>query len=78
MSTDPGFDSLRAQARAGGLRFEAYAPPDLADWLLGLIEAGVYADPAEAVFAILREHQDLVQHPDLRQAVLRRSLEEAI
>ena len=28
---------LREQARAGGLRFEAYLPPDLAVWLIDLM-----------------------------------------
>src|SRR3546814_4566187 len=34
-------ESLREQARAGGLRFEAYLPPALADWLLEPIERGM-------------------------------------
>src|SRR3546814_10318758 len=42
--------ALREQARAGGLRFEAYLPPALADWLLERIERGTFADPGEAVF----------------------------
>jgi len=32
--------ALREQAGKGGLRFEAYLPPDLAEWLLDLIERG--------------------------------------
>ena len=43
---------LREQARAGGLRFEAYLPGDMADWLLAQVEqaardvaARVAADP---------------------------------
>jgi antitoxin ParD1/3/4 len=57
---------LRPQANAGGLRFEAYLPPSLADWLLEHIERGVFADPSEAVFAILGEFRDLEEHRDLR------------
>jgi hypothetical protein len=34
--------ALREQAGKGGLRFEAYLPPDLAEWLLDLIERGVF------------------------------------
>jgi Arc/MetJ-type ribon-helix-helix transcriptional regulator len=68
---------LREQARAGGLRFEAYLPPDLADWLLGRIEAGRFADPSEAVFAIVGETRDLEPHGDLRGELLRRRLEAA-
>jgi hypothetical protein len=40
--------ALREQARAGGLRFEAYLPPDLAEWLLDQIGRGVFVDPSEA------------------------------
>ena len=37
-------------AAAGGLRYEAYLPPDMALWLLESIEQGVFNDPPEAVF----------------------------
>src|SRR3546814_11601368 len=39
--------ALREQARAGGLRFEAYLTGDQADWLLERIERGMFADPSE-------------------------------
>ena len=45
--------ALREQARTGGLRFEAYLPGDMADWLLAQVEQGHFVDPSEAVFAIL-------------------------
>jgi hypothetical protein len=70
--------ALKEQAGKGGLRFEAYLPPDLADWLLGLIERGMFADPSEAVFVILGEHRDLEPHTDLRRELLSRSLQTAI
>jgi antitoxin ParD1/3/4 len=70
--------ALREQAGKGGLRFEAYLPPDLAEWLLDLIERGVFADPSEAVFVILGEHRDLEPHDDLRRELLSRSLKVAI
>ncbi len=33
--------ALREQARNGGLRFDAYLPPSLAEWLLERIESGI-------------------------------------
>ncbi len=65
--------TLREQARKGGLRFEVYLPSSLAGWLLDLVEAGVFTDPGEAVFAILGEHRDLEPHADLREEILRRT-----
>jgi antitoxin ParD1/3/4 len=47
--------ALKAQAAAGGLRFEAYLPPDMAVWLLELIEQGTFKDPDEAAFVMLGE-----------------------
>jgi hypothetical protein len=70
--------ALRKQAAEGGLRFEAYLPPKLAEWLLGRIEKGVFLDPREAVFVLLGEHEDLEPHIDLRQELLRRRLNAAI
>jgi Arc/MetJ-type ribon-helix-helix transcriptional regulator len=69
---------LRAQAEKGGLRFSAYLPPALADWLLGLIEKGTFRDPSEAVFVILGQHQELEPHADLRREILARSLQAAM
>ena len=70
--------ALRQQAGKGGLRFEVYLPPDLAQWLLGLIERGVFTDPSEAAFVILGEHRDLEPHADLRRELLSRSLQAVI
>ncbi|ACI53278.1 putative transcriptional regulator CopG/Arc/MetJ family (plasmid) [Gluconacetobacter diazotrophicus PA1 5] len=53
-------------AREGGLRFEVFLPSTLADWLLDLIERGVFFDPSEAVFVLLGEAKDLVPYQDLR------------
>jgi antitoxin ParD1/3/4 len=66
--------ALREQATKGGLHFEAYLPPGIAEWLLGLIEQGVFLDPSEAVFVILGEHQELEPHLDLRKEILERRL----
>ncbi|MGE4409756.1 MAG: CopG family transcriptional regulator [Sphingobium sp.] len=67
--------ALRDQARAGGLRFEAYLPPALADWMLERIERGTFADPSEAVFAIVGNFRELEPHSDLRDALLGRMLD---
>ena len=65
--------ALREQARGGGLRFEAYLPRGMAEWLLDQIERGVFIDPSEAVFVMLTEQRDLEPHADLREEILRRS-----
>ena len=70
--------ALQEQARSGGLRFEAYLPPALANWILDKIARGVFADPSEAAFVILGEHHELEPHTRcLRQEALRRSLQAA-
>src|SRR3546814_4244439 len=71
-------ESLREQARAVGLRLEAYLPPALADWLLEPIERGMFADPSEAVFAIVGNFRDLEPPRVLRDALLRRLLQAAV
>ena len=68
---------LRDQAAAGGLRFEVYLPPEMALWLLGLIEQGTFKDPDEAAFVMLGEQQGLTAYPDLRRELLRRTVEDA-
>jgi len=70
--------ALKEQAGKGGLRFEAYLAPGLAEWLLDLIERGVFADPSEAVFVIFGEHRDLEPHADLRRELLSRLCQAAI
>jgi antitoxin ParD1/3/4 len=70
--------ALKEQAGKGGLRFEAYLPPELADWLLDQIERGIFADPSEAVFVILGEHRELEPHADLREELLRRTVQAAM
>jgi hypothetical protein len=69
--------ALRAQAEKGGLRFDAYLPPVLAGWLLGLIEEGEFHDPSEAAFVIFGAHRDLEPHADLRRELLSRMLQAA-
>ena len=67
--------ALREQARTGGLRFEAYLPGDMADWLLAQVEQGHFVDPSEAVFAIVKNFIDMEPHRDLRDELLRLPLE---
>jgi antitoxin ParD1/3/4 len=64
---------VRAQVKAGGLRFETYLPPGLADWLLDQIEDGIFADPQEAMFAIVGVYRDLEPHAAPREQLLRRA-----
>lgn len=70
--------ALRKQAQKGGLRFDAYLPPELADWLLDLIERAIFSSPSEAVFVILGEHRELEPHADLRRELLERILQSSI
>lgn len=70
--------ALRQQAGKDGLAFRAYLPPSLADWLLGLVERGTFADPSEAVFIMLGQCRELEPHGDLRRELLERALQAAI
>lgn len=70
--------ALREQARAGGLRFEAYLLGSMADWLLERVEQGHFVDPSEAVFAIVKNFIDMEPHRDLRDELLRRTLDASI
>ncbi len=69
---------LRAAASAGGLRFNCFLPSDLADWVLGMVADGIFADPGEAVFVILCEHRELKPHRDLREELQRRMVQAAM
>ena len=70
--------ALREQARAGGLRFEAYLPGSMADWLLAQIERGRFADHSEAVFLIVQNFIEMEPHRDLQDELLRRILQARI
>lgn len=69
---------LRAKAKRGGLKFEAYLPPGDAVWLLDLIESGAFIDPSEATFVLLGQARELEPHTDLRSALLKRRIQAAI
>ncbi|MDP2080219.1 MAG: hypothetical protein U0934_15340 [Pseudotabrizicola sp.] len=64
----------RDAATEGGLRFQAYLPPELALWLLDRIEQGIFIDPSEAVFVLLVEARELEPHSDLRQELMKRRI----
>lgn len=70
--------AARDQVRVGGLRFEAYLPGSMADWLLERIERGMFVDPSEAVFVIVKNFIDMDPHRDLRDELLRRIIQAAI
>jgi hypothetical protein len=70
--------SVRRQAAAGGLRFEAYLPPGLAEWVIGLVEQGVFHSPAEAVFVAMQSFRELEDHPDMKQELLTRMMQKGI
>ena len=67
--------SIRRQAAKGGLTFEAYLPPALAEWVIGLVEHEVFHSPSEAVFIAMQSFQELDEHPDLQQELLNRAIQ---
>lgn len=69
--------SLKERAKAGGLRFEAYLPPGLAEWVLEMVEKGEFVDPSEAVFVFMQQARELDPHNDLKEELLRRKIEQA-
>jgi antitoxin ParD1/3/4 len=70
--------SVRRQAAEGGLTFEAYLPPALAEWVIGLVEHEVFHSPAEAVFVAMQAFRELDDHPDLKQKLLSRAIQKGI
>lgn len=70
--------SIRQQAAEGGLTFEAYLPPRLAAWVIGLVEQDVFHSPAEAVFVAMQSFRDLDDHPDVQQELLKRAMQKGI
>jgi antitoxin ParD1/3/4 len=62
--------AVRRQAAAGGLRFEAYLPPGLAEWVVSLVEQEVFRSPSEAVFVAMQSFRELEEHPDVKQELL--------
>src|SRR3546814_11600853 len=70
-------ESLRGQARAGGLRFFAYRPPALADRPLEPIERGMFADPPGALLAFVGTFRALCATRELPDAIRPRSFQSA-
>jgi len=69
---------LKEQASKGGLSFEVFLPPRLAAWLLDLVEREIFLDPREAAFVIFEEHSRLQPHADLRNELLKRTIQESL
>ncbi len=65
---------LHDRAREGGLRFQAYLPPEIALWLLDHVENGTFHDPSEAAFVLFKEAKELEPHADLRGELLKRMI----
>ena len=70
--------NLKEQASSSGLLFESYFVPDIAKTILKAIENGHFTSPDEAVFVAMQSFLELSEHPDLRQELLKRSLQKAI
>lgn len=70
--------SVRRQAAEGGLKFEAYLPPGLAEWVIGLVEQGVFHSPSEAVFVAMQSFRELDEHPDVKDELLKRAIQKGI
>jgi antitoxin ParD1/3/4 len=70
--------AIRRQAAEGGLIFEAYLPPGLAAWVIGLVEQEVFHSPAEAVFVAMQSFRELDQHPDIKWELLERTLQHRV
>lgn len=68
--------SIKEQACKGGLRFEAYLTADLAEWILDMVENGVFVDPSEAVFVFMQQAKDIDPYDDLKEEILRRRLDQ--
>jgi len=62
---------LRAQAQIGGLYFIAYLPPAFAGWLLDHIEDGLFANPKEAIFALVGHYREREPYGATREELLR-------
>lgn len=69
---------LKEQAKTGGLKFEAYLPPNLAEWVLDMVEEGIFIDPCEAIFVYMGQAKDIEPHDDLKEEILRRRIQQGI
>ena len=62
--------TLREQASQGGLRFDVFLPPSLAEWVRDLVARGMFVDPSEAVFVMLGAQRDPTLRPAQREVTL--------
>ncbi len=69
---------LKEQARSDGLKFETYLTPDLAEWVLDMVEQGIFIDPGEAVFVFMCEAKDIEPYDDIKSEILKRRLEASL
>ena len=69
---------LGKQASEGGLKFETYLPSGLAEWVLDMVEKGIFQDPAEAVFVYMSQAQDISEVPGLGQMIEGEIIQERI
>jgi antitoxin ParD1/3/4 len=69
---------LKEGARTGGLKFEAYLTPDIAEWVLDMVEQGDFIDPSEAVFVFMGQAKDIEPHQDLKEEIFRRRIAKGI
>ncbi len=51
--------ALKATAAKDGLKFEAYLTPNIATWVLEMVERGDFIDPSEAVFVFMKQAMDI-------------------
>ncbi len=49
-------EPFKKQAAESGLTVEAYLPPSLAQWVIGLVEQGDFTSPSEAVFVAMQTY----------------------
>lgn len=69
---------LKEMAQKGGLRFEAYLPPDLAIWVLDQMERVDFVDPSELVFTVLQQAGDIDADEFLQSQILRARIEQGM
>lgn len=61
--------------RGASLKVELLLQPRQAEWILNKVVDRTYFSPSDALFHILTEYREIEPHNDIRQEVLRRSLD---
>jgi len=69
---------LKKVAETGGLRFEAYLIPDLAEWVLDMVEKGSFLDLSEAIFVMMQQAKELDEYDDLKLELLKRRINKGV